>query len=63
MALVRDPTKTSMNQLAIDLLSSHKFEELKPEYQESYLRIVSPLVLIWGLIGWIFVFLIFFRIV
>ena len=62
-ALEKDPTKTSMNQLAIDLLSSHKFEELKPEYQENYLRIISPLIVIWGLIGWIFVFLIFFRIV
>ena len=52
-ALEKDPTKTSMNQLTIDLLSSHKLEELKPEYQENYLRIVSPLILIWGLIGWL----------
>ena len=62
-ALEKDPTKTSMNQLVIDLLSSHKLEELKPEYQENYLRIISPIIVIWGLIGWIVVFLLFFRIV
>jgi hypothetical protein len=62
-ALEKDPTKTSMNQLAIDLLSSHKLEELKPEYQESYLRIVNPILVIWGLIGWFFALFLFFKII
>ncbi len=61
-ALERDPTKISMNQLAINLLSAHKLEDMKPEYQENYLRIVNPLLLIWGLIGWLgFLILIIFS--
>lgn len=59
-ALDGEPTKNSMNQLVIDLLSEHNLGEVKTDYQEGFLRISNPLLLIWGLLGWILAGIIFF---